>query len=70
MARNELAGFDEEGPSLGDMPAGISSAPVRFIDVRDGSEHALRFAAGLFGVGQETDGVLVPEFGWAVLRDG
>jgi hypothetical protein len=42
---------------------------VLAIDVRDGAKHPLRFAAGLFGVGEEADGALVPEFGWAVLHE-
>jgi hypothetical protein len=70
QARQPFAGFESKGPSLNNIPAGIASAPVRFVDLRDDTEHALRFAAGLFGVGQDADGMLVPEFGWAVLYDG
>jgi hypothetical protein len=69
MVRKQLIGFEATGPSLGNVPAGIASAPVLAIDVRDGAEYPLRFAAGLFGVGQEADGALVPEFGWAVLHE-
>jgi len=70
IAGEQLPALEEaKGPSIGEIPAGVSSAPVRFIDLRDNTEHALRFAAGLFGVGQEADGALVPEFGWAILYD-
>lgn len=58
------------GPSLREIPAGIASAPVRLMDVRDGSEHSLRFVAGMFGVTQDPGTLLlVPEFGWAVVHD-
>jgi hypothetical protein len=69
IARKEFIGFEAKGPSLNNIPAGIASAPVRFVDLRDDTECALRFAAGLLGVGQDADGALVPEFGWAVLYD-
>jgi hypothetical protein len=62
--------FEAEGPALGAIPASVASAPVRFIDVRDGSEYAPRFVAGLFGVMQaEETAALSPEFGWAVVKD-
>ncbi|WP_437991049.1 DUF4419 domain-containing protein [Sorangium sp. So ce145] len=62
--------FKPEGPSLLQIPSSISSAPVRFVDVRDRTEHPLRFVAGLFGVTQEaTTGALAPEFGWAIVHD-
>ncbi|WP_441290725.1 DUF4419 domain-containing protein [Sorangium sp. KYC3313] len=62
--------FNPEGPSLLQIPSSISSAPVRFVDVRDGTEHPLRFVAGLFGVTQEAaTGALAPEFGWAIVHD-
>jgi len=44
MVRNQLIGFEAKGPSLNEIPAGIASA--RFVDPRDDTEHALRFAAG------------------------
>lgn len=43
---------------------------MKFVDVRDGSKHLLRFVAGLFGVTQaRTTLALTPEFGWAVVHD-
>jgi hypothetical protein len=68
--RKRLSFMDALGPTLDDTPAGVGSAPVRFVDMRDNSEQMLRFTAGLFGVGQEANGgALVPEFGWVVLYD-
>ncbi len=58
-----------QGPSLGQLPGGLASAPVVVSDVRDGSQRALRFVAGLFGVSQDASGALAPEFGWAVVHD-
>jgi hypothetical protein len=70
IARKQVPSFEEaKGPTIGEIPAGISSAPVLTVDVRDGAEYPLRFAAGLFGVGQDAGGALVPEFGWAVLYE-
>ena len=57
------------GPGLLGIPSSLAGAPVRFVDVRDGSEHPLRFAAGLFGVVQHPTGALEPELGWAVLHE-
>ncbi|XXU35487.1 DUF4419 domain-containing protein [Sorangium sp. So ce1000] len=62
--------FKPEGPSLLAIPSSIASAPVRFVDARDGTAHPLRFVAGLFGVTQEAaTGALAPEFGWAIVHD-
>lgn len=59
-----------EGPSIDELPGSIAGAPVKFIDLRDGSNHPLRFAAGLFGVTQDPlTGTLAPEFGWAVVHE-
>lgn len=59
-----------EGPALHAVPSSLSSAPVNFVDVRDGSKHAIRFVAGLFGVTQEPKTMaLAPEFGWAVVHE-
>lgn len=63
-------GYQTDGPGLLQIPSSLASAPVRFVDVRDGSAHPLRFIAGLFGVTQDaTSGALAPEFGWAVVHD-
>jgi hypothetical protein len=63
--------FTPEGPGLLAVPGSVASAPVNFVDVRDNSEHPLRFCAGLFGVTQDAaSGALAPEFGWAVVHDG
>ena len=62
--------FEPEGPHLGAIPSSLASAPVRFVDVRDGVEHNLPFVAGLFGTTQDqATGALKPEFGWAVVHD-
>jgi len=62
--------FTPDGPDLGEIPSSLASAPVKFVDVRDGSEHPLRFVAGLFGVTQEpSTGALAPEFGWGIVHD-
>ena len=68
--RGDAGRFTPDGPPLGAIPSSLASAPVKFIDVRDRSEHPLRFVAGLFGVTQEAPtGALVPEFGWAIVHD-
>lgn len=68
--RTQRGFFKPEGPSLGAIPSSLASAPVNFVDVRDGSSHKLRFVAGLFGVVQDAvTGALAPEFGWAVVHD-
>jgi hypothetical protein len=58
------------GPWLGALPAGLASAPVHIIDVRDQSEVDVRFVAGMFGVVEDpsTSG-LAPEFGWAIVYE-
>jgi hypothetical protein len=63
-------GDDVQGPSLREIPSGPSSAPVRLVDLRDGSTHDLCFVAGMFGVTQDlASGSLEPEFGWAIVHD-
>lgn len=60
-----------QGPWIGELPGSIASAPVKYTQHPGGSEHALRFVAGMFGVVQdEATGTLAPEFGWAVLEQG
>jgi hypothetical protein len=63
------AGIHLKGPSLGDIPSGLASAPVQVTDVRTGEAHSMRFIAGMFGVVEDIDGALAPEFGWAVVHD-
>jgi len=59
-----------EGPYLGQIPSGTSSAPVKVIDGRNGREHPMRFVAGMFGVAQDPETLsLSPSFGWAVAYD-
>lgn len=59
-----------EGPCLREMPSGLASAPVKVVDMADGSEHALRFVAGMLGVTQDPESLaLTPEFGWAVVHE-
>jgi len=58
------------GPSLGRLPGSLASAPVRFVDARDGAVTMLRFVGGMFGVSQDADdGSLAAAFGWAVVHD-
>ena len=58
------------GPALGEIPAGLASAPVHYVDLRTGEEHDLRFVAGMFGVAQDAaTQSLSPSFGWAVVYD-
>ena len=71
-AKGEWLTWDSRGgPSLSDLPSGLASAPVLFVDLRDHSEHKLRFVGGLFGVTQDVStGALQPAFGWAVVHEG
>ena len=57
------------GPSLSELPGGLASAPVGVTDLRTNVRHEMRFVAGMFGVVEDADGVLSPEFGWAVTYD-
>ena len=57
------------GPGLNQIPSGLSSAPVKVSDERTGETHEMRFVGGMFGVIESADGVLSPEFGWAVVYD-
>jgi len=69
-ARPDWRISDPQGPSIGALPGSVASAPVKYVQHPAGSEHALRFVAGLFGVAQERErGTLSPEFGWAVVEE-
>ena len=58
------------GPSLDEIPSSLVSAPLKLIDHRDGTEHAMRLVGGLVGVSEEpTRFTLEPEFGWAVVHE-
>ena len=58
-----------EGPGLWTLPGGQVSAPVKYTQFPQGTEHSLRFVAGHFGIHQaESDGTLSPAFGWAVIH--
>lgn len=57
------------GPTIGSIPSGLASAPVKVTDVRSGATHLLRFVAGMFDVIEDNAGALAPEFGWAVVHD-
>lgn len=69
FARTSRDWRDTPGPSLSALPSGLASAPVLVTDVRTRDRHPMRFVAGLFGVIEEADGTLAPEFGWAVTHD-
>jgi hypothetical protein len=61
---------NQQGPSIGEIPSSLVSAPVHYIDLSTGAEHALRFVAGMFGVEQSVETrALAPAFGWAVVYD-
>jgi hypothetical protein len=57
------------GPSLREIPSGLASAPVTVVDMATGTTYMMRFISGMFGVVEEADGALAPEFGWAVVYD-
>ena len=57
------------GPDLAAIPSGLASAPVEVTDISTGATHRMRFIAGTFGVVEDADGALAPEFGWAVVHD-
>jgi hypothetical protein len=59
-----------DGPYLGQIPSGVSSAPVGLTDRMTDQRQEMRFIAGMFGVSQDpqTRG-LSPTFGWAVVYD-
>ncbi len=62
---------DADGPSIGQIPGSIVSAPVLVRDGLTGVEHELRFVAGMLGVRQdESSRALAAAFGWAVIYDG
>ena len=61
---------DVQGPSISQIPEGLVSAPLRFVDLSSGEEHNLRFIAGLFGVEQDVETrTLAVSFGWAIVYD-
>jgi len=69
FAKSPRSWKDTPGPSMGEMPSGLASAPVRVIDARTREEHDMRFVAGMFGVIEDAVGALLPEFGWAITYD-
>ena len=71
MATRERGEWDEfDGPYLGQIPSGVSSAPVKVLDGHTGKNHDMRFVAGTFGVTQDPATLaLAPAFGWAVAYD-
>lgn len=56
------------GPNLTEIPSGLVSAPV-LVTERGGGTHPMRFVAGMFGVVEDDDEALAPEFGWAVVYE-
>jgi Domain of unknown function (DUF4419) len=59
-----------QGPSISQIPEGLVSAPVRYVDLSADAEHDLRFIAGLFGVEQHPETrALSAAFGWAIVYD-
>lgn len=69
--RAEWTWRDIQGPSIGALPSGLASAPVRCLDRISGEAVDLRFVAGMFGVDQDpATGAVSPCFGWGVVHDG
>ncbi|WP_437959232.1 DUF4419 domain-containing protein [Sorangium sp. So ce119] len=67
-ARSDALGGlgNPQGPGLSEIPPGLTSAQLRFID-RGRREHPLEFISGLIGVTQDPHSLaLLPEFVWAV----
>jgi Domain of unknown function (DUF4419) len=59
-----------QGPSLGQIPSGLASAPVKIMDLHQDQEHESRFVAGMMGVAQDPlDLALRASFGWAVIHE-
>jgi len=69
FAKSPRGWQDTPGPSMTEMPCGLASAPVGVTDMRTGLRHEMRFVAGMFGVIEDTTGILSPEFGWAITYD-
>ncbi|WP_437990713.1 DUF4419 domain-containing protein [Sorangium sp. So ce145] len=67
--RNPLSALaDPEGPGFAQLPPGLTSVPLRFIDAQR-REHPLEFVSGLIGVTQDQHSLaLIPEFVWAVVH--
>lgn len=60
---------DPQGPSLAELPAGLASAPVTYVDLRTDEKTPLRLVGGLTGVLQDEHTLaLTPEMGWALIR--
>ncbi|WP_437638255.1 DUF4419 domain-containing protein [Sorangium sp. So ce854] len=67
-ARSDALGGlgNPQGPGLSEIPPGLTSAQLRFID-GGGREHPMEFISGLIGVTQDPHSLaLIPEFVWAV----
>ncbi|KYF61289.1 hypothetical protein BE11_17140 [Sorangium cellulosum] len=67
-ARSDALGGlgNPQGPGLSEIPPGLTSAQLRFID-RSRREHPMEFISGLIGVTQDPHSLaLLPEFVWAV----
>ncbi|AUX21316.1 hypothetical protein SOCEGT47_017970 [Sorangium cellulosum] len=59
-----------QGPGLSELPPGLTSAPLRFIDGA-GREHPMDLISGLIGVTQAPHSLaLLPEFVWAIAHQG
>jgi hypothetical protein len=69
-SRRHMFGDKTNGPYLLQIPAGLSSAPVRVTDRRSNDTHDMRFVAGMFGIAQDpTTMGLSASFGWAIVYD-
>ena len=69
---DSLAGVyaDVQGPSIGEIPQSLVSAPVHYVDLSTGKETDLRFIAGMFGVEQHVETrALSASFAWAIVYD-
>ncbi|WP_437817271.1 DUF4419 domain-containing protein [Sorangium sp. So ce1078] len=69
-ARSDALGGlgNPQGPGLSEMPPGLTSAQLRFIDPSRRA-HRMEFISGLIGVTQDPHSLaLIPEFAWAVVH--
>jgi len=55
------------GPKMEKLPSGISSAPVKYVDVKTGKNYDMKFVAGFIGCAQDEKTLEVsPKIGWLI----
>ena len=59
--------YVSSGPKMEQLPSGISSAPVEWIDEKEGKNYDLKFVAGFIGCSQDEKTLEVsPKIGWLI----